>query len=139
MTVPMASPVAAQEEPCPDMWFSVGVLNWVPRSTGEYVEVDDRSIAIRGDVVAADATGVLNFLATSAVTFAGCQAEWAVGLVTPYIDCVLTAVAPILASPDLAARYVEVGTDLVVRIHYGQALDDGIPLVNCNGIVTSGS
>lgn len=139
MAVPIASPAAAQEDTCPDLWFSLGVLSWAPNPTTEYLELGGGSITIRGDLAAADAAGAADYLATSAVTFVGCQAEWAVGLVTPYADCVLAAAAPILASPDLAARYVEVGTDLVVRIHYGQALDDGIALFNCNGIVTSGS
>lgn len=136
VAVPAASPAGAQEPSCPDTWIEdyVNGLNpsWSPAET---VEIADGTITIRGDLLTSETAALVEHYVSSTLTFVGCLGEAAAGVVTPYTDCLLDRSAAIRANPLL---HVEVGLDLVVKIHYAQALDDAIHIFNCNGIVTSG-
>jgi hypothetical protein len=136
VAVTPASPAWAEEPACPDSWIEdyLNGLNpaWSPSET---VEIAEGTITIRGDLLTAETAALVEHYVSSTLTFAGCLQEWATSIVAPYANCVLEQSAAIRANPLL---YVEVGSDLVVKIHYGQAQDDAIRIFNCNGIVTSG-
>ena len=135
--VPLASPAAAQDETCAD-WPWVYVWLVPPLVGEEYVELGEGTITIRGDRAAARAAAIVDHYVTNIERFVGCTQQVVDGIATPFAECVAAAAEPILSSPDPVARYVRVGTDLVVTIDYGQALVDAGAIANCTGTVTSG-
>ncbi|MDQ3981693.1 MAG: hypothetical protein M3271_03320 [Actinomycetota bacterium] len=139
LAAPLASPAAAEDTICPETWFTDYVIGLIPAQPSEqFVEFGEGTITIRGDLAAAKAAELVQHYTSSTQTFVECLQQWATGIAMPYVDCVLERSAPIRTSPDPVARYLQVGTNLVVTIDYGQALDDAIAIANCNGIVTSG-
>ncbi len=139
LAVPMAAPASAQETECPSDWAGQFVFGLVPPiPVFQPVELDEETITIRGDLVAAEAGALVDYYVTRTETFLSCLQEYVVENATPYVDCLDEASAPILTSPDPVARYVEAGTDLVVKVHYARALGDVAAIFNCNGIVTYG-
>lgn len=133
-TLPVASPASAEEVDCSG--YAGAFLNALlpPLDQGYYVEIDPETITIRGDNVVALAERYV----AAAETFATCLAQDVEGAVTPYMNCLMARSEAIRTSPDPVGRYVEVGADLVVRIHHGLAREEARVIVNCNGIVTSG-
>ena len=133
--VPLAPAAGAEEVECPSTYWSdfVNALG-PPLDTGYYVTVDPDTITVRGD----NALALAERYRAATTTFLTCLASDVESAATPYVDCVMERSAPIRTSPDPVARYVEVGSDLVIRIHYGQAIEDARVIFNCNGIVTSG-
>lgn len=141
---PLASPALAQDpEECPTDFAGLYVLSLVPPlPVLPAVEIDEETITIRGDLLAESLEALPGYYVSNTETFLTCLQQFVdetvAGLVTPYSDCIEAAAGPILTSPDPVSRYVEVGTDLVVKIHHAQLRRDVIALFNCNGIVTSG-
>ncbi|MDQ3951816.1 MAG: hypothetical protein M3279_02455 [Actinomycetota bacterium] len=133
--LPVASPAAADEVECSPSYVG-DFLNALlpPLDQGYYVEINPETITIRGDNVVA----LVERYRAATETLVACLAQDAEGIVTPYVDCVMERSEAIRTSPDPVGRYVEVGEDLVVRIHYGLVLEEARLIFNCNGIVTSG-
>lgn len=139
--VPLASPAAAQSEGCDDWpWIYVWI---VPTFWEEsYVEDENGTLTIRGDLAAARAAWLVDYYKSNAERFVDCTVlfatELATSLTSPITDCLAAATEPILSSPDPVGRYVEAGTDLVVRVHHEQAFADAVAIANCNGVVRYG-
>ena len=139
LAVPMASPATAQEPECPQNWVGDFLSDLIPPNpSGPLVEFDEETLTIRGDVVAGNVVALADFYTSRIEGFLSCLQQAVHGTVTPYADCIRATTDDILASPDVVARYVEVGTDLVVKVHYAQALRDVVAIFNCNRIVTYG-
>ena len=139
LAVPTAPPAAADETPCPEGYAVDYILGLLPGpAVGSYAAIADGTITIRGDLLLADGRALVEHYASSTARFIECLGQDVGDLVSPYVECVTERSEPILTSPDPVGRYVEVGTDLVVRIHYELAMDEAIHVANCNGIVTSG-
>ncbi|HYP23167.1 MAG TPA: hypothetical protein VEV43_06315 [Actinomycetota bacterium] len=137
--VPLASPALAQDPECPSDWAGQYLLSLIPPIPAfEPVEFDEETITIRGDLVAGEAAALIDHYVSNTETFLTCLQEYVDGLVSPYADCVSERSAPVLTSPDPVGRYVEVGADLVVKVHYAQAMADVVAIFNCNDIVTYG-
>lgn len=134
--VPLASPAVAEEVECPSTYWSDYVNAMLPQlDPGLFVTVDPQTITIRGD----NAVALAERYRAATATFLTCLAQDVDNAVSPYVDCVMERSEPIRTSPDPVGRYVEIGSDLVVRIHHGLAREDARVIFNCNGIVTSGS
>lgn len=138
LAAPLASPAAAEEPDCTD--FAVEfLLGLVPPTPDlQVVELDEETLTVRGDNALAAAGALADHYVSTTQTFLSCLQQAATALATPYRDCVEQRSQPILASPDPVGRYVEAGADLVVRVHYAQAVEDVRRIFNCNGIVTYG-
>lgn len=137
--VPLASPALAQDPECPSDWAGQYLLALIPPIPAfTPVEFDEETITIRGDLVAGEAAALIDHYVSNTETFLGCLQQYVNALVTPYAECVSEESAPILTSPDPVSRYVEVGANLVIEVHYAQAIEDVAAIFNCNGIVTYG-
>ena len=133
--VPLAPAAGATEVECPSTYWSDFANALVPPlGTDYYVTVDPQTITVRGD----NAVALVEHYRAATTTFLACLATDVESAVTPYVNCVMERSAPIRTSPDPVARYVEVGADLVIKVHHGQAIEDARVIFNCNGIVTSG-
>ncbi|MDQ4125418.1 MAG: hypothetical protein M3134_07455 [Actinomycetota bacterium] len=133
--VPLASPALAQEPDCSRPYGAEFVDAVYPTlDTGRYVSWDPETITIHGDY----AVEIAGRYVTATQNLLVCLHRHAVGVVTPYVDCVMQRSEAIRTSPDPAGRYVEVSENLVVRIHHGLALREATAIWNCNGVVTSG-
>jgi hypothetical protein len=133
---PVASPAAAQEDPCSD-WPWVYVWLVPPPPAGPWVVNDNGTLTIRGDVVAGDAGALVDYYEANATRFVGCTLAQVARASSPVVDCIAAAAGPILSNPDPVSRYVEID-GLVVQVHYERALNDAIAIANCNGIVHYG-
>lgn len=133
--VPLAPVARAAEVECPSTYWSNFVNALVPPlDAGHYVTADAETITVRGD----NALALVERYRAATTSFLTCLANDVEGAAAPYVDCVTERSAPILTSPDPVARYVEVGSDLVIRIHHGTALEDVRVIFNCNGVVRYG-
>lgn len=130
--VPLASPASAQDETCSD-WPWVYVWLVPPFWQETYVENENGTLTIRGDLVAGRAAWLADYYTGQAERFVGCTQQAVSDLTTPLAECLTAAAAPIVSSPDPVSRYVEAGTDLVVKVHYQRALDDASALASCPG------
>lgn len=140
LAAPLASPAAAQEEAdCPPDWVGVFLTALRPPDPSvQAIELDGETLTIRGDNVVAAGAGLAGYYVSTTETFLSCLRQHVTDNATPYRDCVAERSEPVLTSPDPVGRYVEAGTDLVVKVHYAQAVADVVSIFNCNGIVTYG-
>lgn len=145
MAVPLASPAAAQEPDCSGAWIGDYIFSVFPPTypvVDGLVALGEGTVTIRGGEAIEYLASLPEHYTSSAETFLAClQQEYVDGIVdsvTPVAECLQEALESLLASPDLASRYIQVGPDLEVTIDYGQALDDVTAITNCNGIITSG-
>ena len=135
--VPLASPAGAQEVDCPPGWGADYILSIFPPGYPIFdglVVLGEGTITIRGDEAAKYLESLPEHYTSSTERFLACANQQFVeplvlDRVTPAIECLDATVASFVSNPDLLSRYVQVGTDLVVTIDYGQALDDAA--ANC--------
>lgn len=133
---PMAAPAAAQEDPCSDWpWVYVWVVP--PSPAGPWVENENGTLTVRGDVLTSDLAALVDYYESNAERFVGCTLALVGGVSSPVVDCMVAEAEPILSSPDPVSRYVEADGG-VVQVHYERALNDAIAIANCNGIVHYG-
>jgi hypothetical protein len=162
MAVPLASPAVAQEADCSGAWVGDYIFSIFPPAypvIDGIVVLGEGTITIRGDEAVAYLESLPEHYTTSMETFIAClEQEYVEGLVlervtyvegvvletvtdaegtvsetvTPILECLDATLAPFLSNPDLVSRYIHVGTDLVVTIDYGRALDDAAAIVSCS-------
>lgn len=136
--VATAAPAAAAE-PCPSSFVNDYVAALTPPTAGwgPWVDTQGGTITIRGDVLSANAAALVAHYVEATTTFVGCLAADAEILVDyayeTYVGCVLERSAALRANP--TGRWIEVGTDLVVKIHYELAIEEALYIASCNGIV----
>ncbi|HEX2059049.1 MAG TPA: hypothetical protein VHI71_11865 [Actinomycetota bacterium] len=135
--VPLAPPAAAQSDGCDD-WPSIYVWIVPPFWEEQYVEDENGTLTIRGDLAAGRAAWLADYYESNATRFVDCTLQVVSSVTSPITTCLAAATEPILSSPDPVGRYVEAETNLVVKVHYERAFSDAVATANCNGIVRYG-
>lgn len=144
VVVPFGSPAGAQEEPQLDCSFFIGDYLVIPEgwTIWDLYETGEYTWTIRGDIAISVANQVAASLLAEAAEDVACirsyveavaadAASDAVTSAESLLACVTEATGPLLSSDPPTSRYVEVGLDGVVHIHFGAIIEDEFALFDC--------